>query len=219
MQRPHPHGLTPGRARARIMGVLNVTPDSFWAGSRRPDPNAALAQGQRMLDDGAEILDIGGESTRPGHERVSTDEQLSRLLPVVTALAERTDVTLSIDTTLAGVAEPCLDAGAHWINDVSSLQQDPSLGRLAAERGCPLVLMHQLDPARPLEAPASDDVLQTILDGLKTTVDRALGSGCREEQLILDPGLGFGLSHADNARVIARIEAVQALGFPTLVGP
>jgi len=216
------------------MGVVNVTPDSFWAGSRRPDPDSAVAQARRMVAAGAAILDLGAESTRPGHERVPAAAQLERLLPVLRGIVAApppiadaaarqpeaaTPPILSIDTTLAEVAEAALDAGAHWVNDTSALQQDPDLGRVVAERGCPLVLMHRMDPARPVEAPASAEVLVQVRDGLRAGIDRALGAGCRAEQLILDPGLGFGLSYADNAMVIARLAELQTLGLPLLVGP
>jgi len=201
------------------MGVVNVTPDSFWAGSRRIDPGAAIAHGRSQVEAGAQILDIGGESTRPGHEPVPAAEQIRRVAPVLEGLAA-TGVPLSIDTTRADVATAALDAGASWINDTSALTADPALGRVAAERGCPLVLMHQWRPERPLDAPADPAALiDGLCDGLQRAVDRALAAGCALDQIILDPGLGFGLSHEDNAAVVANLDSFRRFGAPLLVGP
>lgn len=219
-QPPTGHGILPRQTPTRIMGVVNVTPDSFWAGSRRIDPEAAVAHGLAMAKAGAAILDVGGESTRPGHEPVPVDEQLRRILPVIEGLVAAGAPPISVDTTHADVAAAALQAGARWINDTTALTADPRLGRVAAEHGCPLVLMHRFEPEHPLDlAFDRDPLMRRLKEGLARAVDRALAAGCRHEQLLLDPGLGFGLSHEENAGVVRHLDDLRGLGLPLLVGP
>ena len=219
-QPPTGHGILPRQTPTRIMGVVNVTPDSFWAGSRRIDPGAAVAHGLSLAQAGAQVLDVGGESTRPGHEPVSAAAQIDRILPVIEGLVAAGAPAISVDTTLAEVACAALDAGAQWINDTTALISDPDLGRVAAERGCPLVLMHRFVPEHPLDrAFDREELMGDLLQGLRAGIDRALAAGCERSQLLLDPGLGFGLSHAENAGIVRHLDDLRALGLPLLVGP
>lgn len=221
-------GCLQAPGRPLVMGILNVTPDSFSDGGLWIDAGAAVERGLQMLDEGADILDIGGESTRPGAEEVPAAEELRRILPVVTGLRARTGALLSIDTRKSEVAAPCLDAGADWINDVSGLTFDPGLADLAAARpGCRLVLMHCR--ARP-EAerystewdapgrPVYDDVVADSLRWLRRQATHALERGVRPEQLWLDPGFGFGKTYEQNLDVLRRLREYTSAGLPLLVG-
>lgn len=211
----------PRGGRTRLMGVLNVTPDSFSDGGRYLDPTAAIAHGLRLVEEGAEILDIGGESTRPGHEPVSAAEQRRRIIPVIRALAGQIPVPISVDTTSAEVAAAALEAGAGWINDTSALRHDPELGAVAAVHGCPLVLMHRFEPARTRDAePAPGAALvERIATELSRAVDRARAAGVAIEQILLDPGLGFGTAMEDNPYILACLPRLRRLGRPLVVGP
>lgn len=207
--------------RTRLMGVVNVTPDSFSDGGRYLDPEAAVDHGLRLVRQGADILDIGGESTRPGHERVPVTEQKRRILPVISALSAQVPVPISVDTTSAEVAAAALEAGAHWINDTSALRQDPELGSVAAQHRCPLVLMHRFEPARgPGAEPASGPAMvEQIAADLGSAIDRACAAGVDLEQILLDPGLGFGTAMEDNPAILAHLPILRSLGRPLVVGP
>ena len=205
----------------RIMGILNLTPDSFSDGGRYLDPDAALAHGLRLLEQGAAILDLGGESTRPGSQPVPAEEQMRRVIEPIRRLRERIppETLISIDTTLAPVARAALDAGANWINDTSAGEDDPEMLPLAAERAVPIVLMHrQGRPAQMQAAPHYDDVVGEVRAALLARVEAALAAGIREHQILLDPGIGFGKLLEHNLALLAGLEQLVVLGLPVLLG-
>jgi len=203
--------------RTYIVGILNVTPDSFsgdglLAGGSDPVA-AALDLGRRMAAEGADLLDVGGESTRPGHTEVSADEELRRVVPVVIALhAALPDMPLSIDTTKAEVAAAALDAGAHLVNDVWGVGSDESLARLAARRGAPMVVMHNRAEA------VYQDLIPELIADLGAALDRALRLGVPRESLIVDPGFGFGKTPEQNLALVRDMAALRILGRPILLG-
>lgn len=203
--------------KLKLMGVVNVTPDSFSDGGRYLDPEAAIAHGVELVEDGAEILDVGGESTRPGAEEVSVEEELARVEPVVRGLAECAAV--SIDTSKAAVAEAALDAGATIVNDVTALRHDPEIGELCAERQATLVLMHmQGDPRTMQENPTYDDVVEDVRAFLAERMEAAIGAGVAEERIWLDPGIGFGKNLEHNLELLRRLGELRPLGRPLVVG-
>jgi dihydropteroate synthase len=200
------------------MGILNVTPDSFSDGGRYLDPAAAVEHGLRLVSEGADFLDVGGESTRPGSARVSAREEMDRILPVVAALSKATDVPVSIDTCKADVARAALDAGASLINDVTALRFDTSMTALAAEKQVPVILMHMRGtPETMQDSPSYGDVVAEVAEFLRDAAGRAAAGGVRT--VILDPGIGFGKSLAHNLAILNNIGAIAALGHPVLVGP
>jgi dihydropteroate synthase len=203
------------------MGVLNLTPDSFSDGGRFDRPDAAVRQAGVLLAQGADLLDLGAQSTRPGAEEVGPGRELERLLPALTAIrAAHPEALLSIDTFHASVAEPALEAGAHWINDVSAGRRDPALLRLAAAAGCPLVLMHSRGDSRSMDGLARyDDVVAEVRQGLLQATETALAAGVRPEQLIWDPGLGFAKDTEQNLALLRGLAVLAADGVPLLVGP
>ena len=201
-----------------IMGILNVTPDSFSDGGEFRDADAAIARGIAMAEAGAEIVDVGGESTRPGAADVPPDEEIERVVPVIKELARRSDAVISIDTRKAEVAEAALDAGAALVNDVSSLG-DPDMKGLVARAGCPLVLMHMKGtPATMQQAPAYQDVVAEVRDFLQGRIDAAAEAGIDPGQTIVDPGIGFGKTLVHNLELLRRLGALRDLGRPILVG-
>jgi dihydropteroate synthase len=202
-----------------IMGILNVTPDSFSDGGKFADVGAALAQVGRMVSEGADIIDIGGESTQPGADPVSAEEQMRRVVPVITAIRQRMDISISIDTTSATVAKAALAAGANIINDVSAGQDDAAILTLAANTGVPVILMHrQGTPKTMQDNPYYDDVVQEVLAALKRRVDAAVSAGVKKENIVLDPGIGFGKRKQDNLDLLAHLDKLVELGFPVLLG-
>ncbi len=203
------------------MGVVNVTPDSFSDGGQFLDPQAAIQHGLQLVEEGADILDLGAESTRPGHQPVPAKEQLHRLLPVLKGLRQRVELPISIDTTRAAVAGPCLDEGADWINDTSALTADPELAPLLAQSHCQVVLMHQFVPPRPSmpEAVATPQIMDSLVQSLQQMLQTAIAAGIQRKRIWLDPGLGFGTLLDDNLHILAQIKRLQALGQPLLVGP
>jgi len=203
----------------KVMGILNATPDSFWAASRF-DAEAAVVQGRLLVHEGADLLDIGGESTRPGSKYVAADEELRRVLPVVKGLqAAGCTVPLSIDTRKLEVMEPCAAAGATWLNDVSALEDDPRLGPFAAEAGLTVVLMHrQGSPETMQAAPRYKDVATEVIVALSRRVEAALAAGIKAENLVLDPGFGFGKDADHSLALFRALPRLRALGFPVLVG-
>ncbi|HEX7355754.1 MAG TPA: dihydropteroate synthase [Mycobacteriales bacterium] len=203
--------------RCRVMGVLNVTPDSFSDGGAYLDPDAAIAHGVEMAAAGADVVDVGGESTRPGASRVDADEELRRVLPVVEALAGR--VPVSIDTQRAAVAEACLAAGAVLVNDVSGGRADPAMLPLLAGAGAPVVLMHSRgDSADMTSAAQYDDVVGEVRDELRARLDAAVAAGVDADAVVLDPGIGFHKIGDQNWQVLAGLAAFLELGRPVLVG-
>jgi dihydropteroate synthase len=206
--------------RTLLMGVLNVTPDSFSDGGLYANTDAAVAHALAMERAGADILDVGGESTRPGSEGVSAEEELSRILPVLAKLHGKLHIPVSVDTQKAAVAEAALAAGAEIINDVSALRTDPRLAEVARRHPVPIVLMHMRGTPRTMQrGPFARDVLRDVTAGLRAAVARARKAGLRTSQLILDPGIGFGKSYAQNFEILARLPELTRLGCPLLVGP
>lgn len=200
------------------MGVLNVTPDSFSDGGLYADADAAVAYGTAMRDEGADLVDVGGESTRPGSDRVDADEETRRVLPVISALS-RAGVSLSIDTTRAAVAAAALDAGAMLVNDVSGGLADPDLLRVVADARVPCVLMHWRGHSKQMNQLASyDDVVADVRRELSERVDAALAAGVDSGQIVIDPGLGYAKTGAHNWTLLAHLDALIELGFPVLVG-
>jgi dihydropteroate synthase len=210
--------LDTGR-RALVMGVVNVTPDSFSDGGRYLDPGDAIRHGLELAQAGADILDVGGESTRPGSEPVPAEVEAARVLPVLEGLAARTAVPLSIDTQKLAVAEAAVDAGAQIINDVSALRTDPQLGALAAERGVLLCLMHMQGLPRTMQAaPAYGEVVSEVRAWLAQRVEAALACGVPKERMLIDPGFGFGKTPAHNLELLRRLHELHAMGCAVLVG-
>src|SRR6185295_3469074 len=211
--------------RPRVMGILNLTPDSFSDGGLWSDPDRAVERGLRMIAEGAELLDLGAESTRPGGgvygggaQTVSAAAELARLLPVLEALRGATDAPISVDTRKGEVARRALAAGADLVNDVSALA-DPVLGRAAAAAGCPLVLMHSRgDLATMQQDIRFHDLLGEVRSELAQAVERAVALGVDESQLVLDPGIGFGKTWRQNLTLLARLGELAGLGRPLLVG-
>ena len=202
------------------MGVVNITPDSFSDGGRFYSTNDAIAHGEKLIDDGADILDIGGESTRPFSDAVSARDELERVIPVIEALAEHTAIPISIDSTKAIVAQRALEAGAAIINDVSALRIDPEMAAVAVDFDVPVMLMHMLGTPKTMQvAPAYDDVVNDIKLFLKQAVARATDAGIKHERIIIDPGIGFGKTLEHNLQLINNISALNDIGLPILVGP
>ena len=206
--------------RTLVMGILNITPDSFADGGVHFDLDRAVAAGMRMVAGGADILDIGGESTRPGADEVGAEEEMRRVLPVIERLAMQTDVLLSIDTYKASVAREAVARGATIINDISGLLYDPALGTVAAETSAALVLMHTRGRSRTMYAQAVyGDVVAEVRAELSGAMDRARSAGVRLESIILDPGFGFAKAAAHSFELLARLPALAELDRPILSGP
>lgn len=205
--------------RTLLMGVLNVTPDSFSDGGKFFDPQKAVDQALAMERDGADLLDIGAESTRPGSQPVTSAEELLRLLPVLRALHALLKIPISIDTRRAEVAEPALAEGAQIINDVSGLRHDPKIAHIAAKHRAPLILMHMRGkPGTMQKKPFARDVLRDVTRGLRASAEQALRAGVARSQIVLDPGIGFGKSFEQNYELLRSLPRLAALGYPLLVG-
>jgi dihydropteroate synthase len=206
--------------RTLVMGIINVTPDSFSDGGELLDPLMAVEVGVRMVDEGADILDVGGESTRPGARPLGAAEERARVLPVVEALASRVTVPISIDTYKASVADAALEAGAAIVNDISGLRYEPALGGVVARRGAALVLMHTRGRSKDMYQEASYlEVVDEIRDELRESIAFAVGAGVAREALIVDPGLGFAKEPAHSYEALARLREFAELGRPLLCGP
>ena len=202
--------------RPAVMGVVNVTPDSFSDGGKHLAPEAAAAAARRMIDEGASIVDIGGESTRPGSEGVSVDEELRRVVPVLERLA---GLPVSIDTSKSEVARRALELGAELVNDVTALRGDPELAGVVAEADAYLCLMHMRGEPRTMQAdPRYDDVAADVAAFLEERLAFAVAAGIPEERICLDPGIGFGKTAAQNFELVRRLDVLLALGRPVLVG-
>ena len=205
--------------RTLVMGVLNVTPDSFSDGGKFFDTERAVEQALGMERAGADLLDIGGESTRPGSVGISVQEELARVLPVLQALRGRMKIPVSIDTQTPEVAEAALDAGAQVINDISGLKSDPRIAEAAARRRVPLILVHMRGEPRTMQiGPFARDVIKDVMQGLRQSVVMARKSGVAKSQIILDPGIGFGKSFAQNYELLQKLPQLAKLGYPLLVG-
>jgi dihydropteroate synthase len=202
-----------------VMGIVNVTPDSFSDGGQHADTDSAVAHGLLLAAEGAAILDVGGESTRPGSDPVAAHDELARVVPVIERLAAASPALISIDTTKAVVARAALDAGAVLVNDVTALRGDPDMAALVAERGCPLCLMHMLGEPRTMQDdPRYDDVVDEVAAFLEERLAFAVAAGVREEQVLLDPGIGFGKTLRHNLLLLAHLDRIAALGRPVVLG-
>ena len=213
------HGKLEFARRTLIMGIVNVTPDSFFDGGRRLDPAKAIADGAAMAVSGADIIDIGGESTRPGARPVSEEEELARVLPVVQGLRREVKVSISIDTYKSNVARAALDAGADIVNDISALRFDPNMLPLVAAEKVPVVLMHmQGTPGTMQQEPHYNDVVREVRDFLAMQLYEAMDAGVAPEAIIIDPGIGFGKTIEHNLQLLRGLPILAALGRPLLVG-
>ncbi len=211
--------VEPARGRALVMGIVNVTPDSFSDGGRHNRVDDAVAHAWRLLDEGADILDVGGESSRPGAAPVPLDEELRRVLPVIERLAARTSTPLSIDTTKAEVARRALDAGAVVINDVSALRDDPAMLDVARDSGAAVILMHmQGTPLTMQDDPRYDDVVADVETFLRARIAATVAAGVPISRIAVDPGIGFGKKSAHNLSLLRRFERFAQLGCASVVG-
>lgn len=209
----------PFGSKVLIMGVLNVTPDSFSDGGKFFDPGAAIEWAQRMIADGADVIDIGGESTRPGASYMGEEEEINRIRPILTVLGKHTNIPLSIDTRKAAVAQIALDLGAVMVNDVSALQDDPRMAPLVQESNAGVVLMHRQGHSVTMQqAPYYDDVVGEIKAFLAERVSMARSMGIPADHIIVDPGIGFGKTLNHNLRILANIGEFVQLGQPVLIG-
>ncbi len=219
--------------RTYVMGILNVTPDSFSGDGLAVDQEhiiqRAVAQAHQFVNDGADILDIGGESTRPGSVPISTEEELTRVLPVIQAIKqEALDATLSIDTYRAEVATAALAAGAEWVNDVWGLRMDGGMADVVAQAGCPIVLMHNRSKPKNVSQEEKlggryvgihyEDLIADVCRELQVSIDLATAAGIKHEQIIIDPGIGFGKTVTQNVRLINELDQIKKLGYPLLLG-
>ncbi|KQP25118.1 dihydropteroate synthase [Methylobacterium sp. Leaf102] len=199
--------------RVLVMGILNVTPDSFSDGGRFADPGPARAQAETLVAEGAALIDIGGESTRPGHTPVSAEEEQARILPVIRDLASRLPVPISVDTYKAATARVALEAGARIVNDVWGLQREPDIAHVAADHGAPVMVMHNRETIEP-----GIDIVADMLRFFERSLAIARLAGIRDADIVLDPGIGFGKSWEQHLDALRRLPEIVALGFPVLVG-
>jgi len=198
--------------RTYIMGILNVTPDSFSDGGKFNNIEKAIEHAKEMIAEGVDIIDIGGESTRPNHTAVGEEEEIKRVVPIIAALSKEFDVPISIDTYKGRVAEGAIEAGAALINDVWGFKKDPYIAQVAAKYGVPCCLMHNRDNTD------YNNLIEDILKDLKECIDIALKAGVKEENIILDPGIGFGKTYEQNLATMNRLEDLRKLGYPVLLG-
>lgn len=206
-------------SRTLVMGVLNVTPDSFSDGGRFYDPVKAVQHGLKLARDGADIIDVGGESTRPGSEGIPVQEEMRRVIPVIEALAREVKVPISVDTYKSEVAARALEAGAAMVNDISAMRFDPRMAEVIAEYGVPVVLMHMLGTPKDMQLdPRYKDLLGEILDFLRARIEWAVSRGIAEDQIIVDPGIGFGKTLEHNLSLLKNLSRFSCLGRPILLG-
>jgi dihydropteroate synthase len=206
-------------ARTHVMGILNVTPDSFSDGGRFFRREQAIEQGLSMARDGADIIDVGGESTRPYSERITKEEELDRVIPVVQGLRKELRIPISVDTLKAEVAREALRAGASMVNDISALRFDPGMTALVAEANIPVVLMHMKGTPDSMQVkPVYRNLIREIIDFLRAAVDRAVQGGIRREMVIVDPGIGFGKTFDHNLEIIRELSRFRCLGRPVVLG-
>ncbi|NRY61176.1 dihydropteroate synthase [Clostridium beijerinckii] len=198
--------------RTYIMGILNFTPDSFSDGGKFNDIDVAIKHVKEMIDNGADIIDVGGESTRPGYEIVSEEEEISRVVPIIKAIKENFDISVSIDTYKAKVAEQAIKAGANLINDIWGFKKDKDMARVAAKYNVPCCLMHNRDNTE------YKNLMEDILNDLKECINIAKNAGVKDENIILDPGIGFGKTYEQNLETMNNLERIKDLGYPILLG-
>jgi len=207
--------------RPLVMGILNITPDSFSDGGKLHSVDAAVSHAEKLIEDGADILDIGGESTRPGSSRISEEEEARRVLPVIAVLAQRLDTPISIDTTKAAIARASLEVGAEIINDISGLRWDDQIAALAAKTGAGLVLMHSRGAFETMHSqPSVADIFDEVTRNLQTSIDSALRACIGEQQIVLDIGLGFGKTYEQNLELLSNLGKIvdEFDRYPLLVG-
>lgn len=203
-----------------IMGVLNVTPDSFSDGGKFLEKERAIEQGIRMAEGGADIIDVGGESTRPFSEPVTAEEEMERVIPVIETLSKKVSVPISIDTYKSRVAMEALGSGASIINDVTALRGDPHMAELASREGVPVILMHMKGtPADMQKNPTYDDLMGEIMSFLMESAHKAIESGIRKDMIIIDPGIGFGKTFDHNLQILKNLSQLKDTGYPVLIGP
>lgn len=195
-----------------VMGILNVTPDSFSDGGKYHNIESAIHQAKKMEAEGADIIDIGGESTRPGHTPVSESEEIERVIPVIKALVDEINIPISIDTWKAKVAKQAIEAGASIINDVWGAKKEPDIAKVAAEWDVPIILMHNR------ETPKYESLMEDVLNDLQESIQIALDAGVKKEQIILDPGIGFAKSYEENIQVMQEMDRLRELDYPVLLG-
>ncbi len=206
--------------KSHVMGILNVTPDSFTDGGVFLDRDSAVAHGIRMVEDGADIIDVGGESTRPGSDSVEFDEEIRRTIPVIEALARRINIPISTDTYKSEVAKRALDAGASMVNDISGLRFDPLMPRVVAEYGVPVVIMHIKGAPKNMQVnPEYDALIPEIMDYLREGIRMAAEAGVSEDMILIDPGIGFGKTFKHNLEIMNNLREFTFLGKPLLIGP
>ncbi|WP_238900824.1 dihydropteroate synthase [Clostridium sp. YIM B02500] len=198
--------------RTYIMGILNFTPDSFSDGGKFNDIDVAVKHVKEMIDNGADIIDVGGESTRPGYEIVSEEEEISRVVPIIKAIKENFDIPVSIDTYKAKVAEQAIEAGANLINDIWGFKKDNDMAKVAAKYNVPCCLMHNRDNTE------YKNLMEDILNDLKECINIAKDAGVKDENIILDPGIGFGKTYEENLEAMNNLERIKELGYPILLG-
>ena len=218
--------------RTYVMGILNATPDSFSGDGVLNEETAvatAVAQAQQFIDDGADIIDIGGESTRPGSQPIPAEEELARIIPIIRAVRQSVDAVISVDTYRAVVAEAALAAGANWVNDVWGLRMDAAMAPLIARERCPIVVMHNRSQPKDVAQAERlggryvgveyDDLITDIIRELQVSLDLARSAGVADEQIIIDPGIGFGKTVTQNVRLLDQLDRFKEMGFPILIGP
>lgn len=198
--------------RTYIMGILNVTPDSFSDGGKFNEIEAAVAQAKKLVEDGADIIDIGGESTRPGAEYVTEEEEIKRVVPIIKAIKEQLDVIISIDTYKSKTAEEAVKAGADIINDIWGAKYDKNIAKVAALYNVPIILMHNRQP-KPYE-----NLMKDVVADLQESIDIAIEAGVKKENIILDPGIGFAKTYEENLIVMNNCEIIKEMGYPILLG-
>jgi dihydropteroate synthase len=206
-------------SRTHIMGILNVTPDSFSDGGRFREREEAVEHGLEMARDGADMIDVGGESTRPGAEDLKTEEELSRVVPVIRDLSKKTKIPISVDTRKATVAEEAIKAGASFINDISGLRHDPAMAHVAAKYGVGLIVMHMKGTPKDMQANAVyDNLIEEVTMALKESIDIAKKASVDEKRIVIDPGIGFGKTVQHNLEILRRLDEFKTLGRPICVG-
>lgn len=202
-----------------IMGILNVTPDSFFDGGKYSDRDRAIARAFQLIEEGADIIDVGGESTRPGSSPVTIDEELKRVIPVIEEIAKRVEIPISIDTYKAKVAEEAINAGASIINDISGFRFDPEMPYIAAKYDTPVVLMHIKGTPKDMQKnPQYDALIPEIIEYLRTSIVIAKNAGVRDDKIIIDPGIGFGKLPEHNLQILRDLKVFSLLGKPILIG-
>ncbi len=215
----YPHGKLHLGRRTHVMGILNVTPDSFYDGKRFNTTELAVNHALKMIEEGADIIDVGGESTRPGAYPISEAEELKRVIPLIKMLSKQTRKPISVDTYKAKVAEKAIDAGASIINDIGGLLMDKHMAQVSAEAKVPVIIMHKKGKPRTMQKnPIRKNVMSEILSYLQKSVSRAVNAGIDEDKIILDPGIGFGKSLHQNLEILKRLKEFKSMGFPVLIG-